>query len=78
MAKKLLVKDVLNIIDDKQVVNCVFYAYGVYYASSFDDGMKTTADCKEGLRYDCLNAKVLKINPSEDGSRQVIHAEIVH
>lgn len=78
MAKKLLVKDILDIIDDSQVVNCVFYAYGVYYASSYDDGMKTPAECKSGLRRDCLNALVQKINPSQDGTRQVIHAEIVH
>jgi len=78
MAKKLLVKDILDIMDSDQVVNCVFYAYGVYYASSLDDGMQTPADCKKGLRYDCLNALVKKINPSQDGSRQVIHAEIVH
>lgn len=75
MAKKLLVKDVLNIMDDSDPVNCIFYAYGVYYAQSLDDHLKTVADCKDGLRYDCANALVHRIRA---GKWVVIDAEIVH
>lgn len=72
------VKEQLKLIEKDQKVNCVFYAYGIFYASSWDDGMVTAGDCLDGLNYTCMNAKVLKINSSMDNpDRLVIHAEIV-
>ena len=71
------VKDQLKVIEKDQYVHCLFYAYGINCGSSMQDGMATAGDCLDNLRYDCLNAKVLKVNPSSDGTRVVIHAEVV-
>lgn len=72
------VKEQLKLIEKDQKVNCVFYAYGIFYASSWDDGMVTAEDCLDRLNYTCMNSKVSKINISVDNpDRLVIHAEIV-
>ncbi len=81
MAKKLLVKDILNVMPDDLQIDCVFYAYGIHYAQSRNDGMMTVKECKEGLRYDCLNALVasIKTGTTGDGKTvQVVCGEIVH
>ena len=91
MAKKkqLTVSDILNVMGDSQPVVCSFTAYGVPYADSYTDGMRTAKDCKEQLRYDCLNALVTGIGYATAGSAhepQVnrsdiltsINGEIVH
>lgn len=72
------VKEQLKHIDKGQKVNCVFYAYGIFWASSLNDGMVTAGDCLDRLNTTCLNAKVSRINPSDaDPERLVIHAEVV-
>lgn len=73
--KKISVKDILAFMPDDDKVYVVFYAYGIYYGSSHADGLETVKDCKEQLRYDCLNAHVTSMS-SEDGF--VIDAEIVY
>ena len=82
MAKKktINVADVLGLMDDEQTVNCVLYAYGVYYGSSMNDGMKTAKECKEQMNHSCLKAKVYKVTSSnsDDLLRTVIHAELVY
>lgn len=76
--KKLVVKDILNLIEDEEKVACNFYAYGVFYASSMDDGMQTVADCKDNLNYDCINARVTSLSVAGAEPRTVIYAELVH
>ena len=60
--KKLKVKDILALMTDNSKANVVFYAYGIYYGSALADGMETVKDCKEQLRYDCLNAVVTSLS----------------
>ena len=83
--KKLVVSDILNAMEDNQKVICSFTAYGVGYANSWRDGMRTVSDCKDRLRYDCTNAVVTGvgyavISDPDVPSRIVteIYAEIVH
>lgn len=81
MAKKLLVKDILDTIIDDTNVDCRFYAYGIFYASSMADGMKTAKECKEGMNYDCLHAVVSSIwtNLEDDGKCVIkIGSELAH
>lgn len=68
--KKLTVKDILAVMDDKQEVNCHFTAYGITYANSWDDGLKTVAECKDGMNYDCINALVTGIRHTETFDHQ--------
>lgn len=76
--KKYLVKDILNLFtDDSHEVCCMLYAYGVYYADTIKDGMKTVKDCKENMNYDCINAMVTGIRFDEN-DLMIIQAEIVH
>ena len=65
MAKKnILVKDILEMFDEKSDdLVIVFYAYGIYYASTSADNLITVKEIKEHLRNDCLRAKVFKIKP---------------
>jgi len=74
--KKILVKDILDLMEGTEEIMIQFSAYGVGYANSTRDGMETVADCKALLRYDCLNAKVLSVR-SFNGVL-VVSAEIVH
>lgn len=80
--KKLKVKDVLSLIREDEKVNCNFTAYGIYYASSWNDGMRTAKDCLEGMNYNCLNAIVtgnLSIIQTIDMTQNMIqiNAELV-
>ena len=63
--KKLIVSDILNIMEDEEEVNCNFTAYGVHYASSWNDGMRTVADCKDRMNYNCIHALVTGIRHVE-------------
>ena len=80
--KKLKVQDILNVMSKDQEVECSFTAYGVSYASSWNDGMRTVQDCLDGLRYDCLNALVtgIRLNRTVDNEHHFvqINGEIVH
>ena len=81
--KKILVKDLLNVLPEDRKVDCVFYAYGCYYASSLNDAYPQDSDvmwCKCNLRRDCMNALVTDISPAKSDPEKyiVIHAEIVH
>lgn len=72
------VKEQLKLIGKDQKVDCVLYAYGIFYASSWKDGMETAEDCLNNMNSACINAKVLKLNTSNaDPGRLVVHAEIV-
>ena len=68
MAKKnILVKDILEMFDEKSDdLVIVFYAYGIYYASTIADNLITVKEIKDRLRNDCLRAKVFKIEPKGD------------
>lgn len=62
-----MVADILDMMDESLEVNCAFTAYGVQYASSWNDGMRTVADCKDRLNYDCIHARVTGICQNETG-----------
>lgn len=76
--KKMKVSDVLSLMDDDTPVACEFYAYGVFYASSYYDGMRTAKDCRDRLNYDCINARVTNINCAGATPMVVIYSELVH
>ena len=63
MSKKkvLTVKTVLESLPPEDNVMVAYYAYGIQYADSWSEGMRTVADVLEQTRYDCLNAKVVKL-----------------
>ena len=79
MAKKkvIQVKDVLDLFDDHVKVCFMIYAYGIYYGSTFNDGMKTAGEVKEQINTNCKNALVTSIESSEDGY-VVVSAELVY
>lgn len=74
--KKILVKDILATMEDDEKVVITFFAYGIWYANSWNDNMRTVRDCKENLRYDCIVAQVGRITV-KDGILNM-GAEIVH
>lgn len=74
--KKILVQDILNIMDDSDKVCVILYAYGIYYGDTERDGMNTVAECKDQMNYDCIRALVTRIKTEQD--HVVIQAEIVH
>ena len=51
-------KQLLKVTDPKQHVHVQVYAYGVFYASTVIDGMKTVEDVLAHVRKDVLDAKV--------------------
>lgn len=62
MAKKIIrVEDILNLMYDDDKVYVSFYAYGMSYAQSWNDGFKTVKECKENFRFDCKRAVVGRI-----------------
>lgn len=83
--KKILVSDILDLLDDGTKINCSFTAYGVSYADSWNDGMRTVADCKDRLRHECLNAHLTGVGYSVTSDPSVstgiitcIYGELVH
>lgn len=75
--KKMKVKDVLSLMDDDTPVSCQLYAYGIFYASSYDDGMRTAADCRDRMNYDCLNARATNITCAGATPMVVVYGELV-
>ena len=51
-------KQLLKVTDPKQLVHVQVYAYGVFYASTVVDGMKTVEDVLARASKDVLGAKV--------------------
>ena len=82
--KVMVVKDVLEMMDQKDNVNCILYAYGIPYGSTDRDGMKTVEDCLNNMNYDCLHAQVTRIAAANERTTAdakayvVILGEIVH
>ena len=76
--KKIVVSDILDVMNDSDKVAVVFWSYGMYYSDTERDGMETVGDCKEEMNFDCLNAIVRRIGNDERSSCVVIQAEIVH
>jgi hypothetical protein len=79
--KKILVQDILNIMDDTDKVCVILYAYGCYYADTQRDGMFTVKECKDQMNYDCINALVTRIRTNheyDEDAHVVIQAEVVH
>lgn len=74
------VRNLLKLVRDDDYCNVVLYAYGIYYAETFVDGMRTVADIKEKLRYDGMQAKVFRICSMEYDEKPyvVICAELVY
>ena len=60
-AKRITVKNLLNIMEDETKVVIDLFAYGIYYARTENDGMVTVADCKSKLRIEGMNAAVTNI-----------------
>ena len=85
MAKKLTVKRVLETLPKKDEIVVAIYAYGMSYANTWTDGMRTVEECLDRMNYDCINAGVTYIRPNwvkdnpESDKRwvTVIGAEIV-
>lgn len=87
MAKKkeVVISDILNVMDEDQLVVCTFSAYGVGYADSWTDGMRTVKECKDRLRYDCLNSIVTGVRYTMTSDKTVpsgimvqLFGEIIH
>ena len=80
---QILVKQILELMEESTPVAVILYAYGVYYGDTNNDGMETVKDCKEQMNYDCINAMVTRIYLESVGKQKqkqkiVICAEIVH
>lgn len=56
------VKDLLKVLNESDHVVCDFFAYGIFYANSFKDGMIDVRDHLDRLNYDCINAKVIGVH----------------
>ena len=56
------VKQLLNVMDNLEPVNVVLYAYGLEYASTWRDGMRTVEEVKNNLIYDGMNANVVRLS----------------
>ena len=74
--KKMNVEQMLHLVPQDEEVEIHFYAYGIWYASSWADGMKYSEECLKGLRYDCLEATVTAVLVGNPNKRLVIRAEI--
>ena len=59
--RKQTVKQALKGMAPDQEVIVDVYAYGISYACTLRDGMRTAAECLERVRYDILAAKVLEV-----------------
>ena len=57
----MTVKQLINKMDDTERVIVLLTAYGVHYADSYADGMRTAKDVKDRMNYDCINAKVTSV-----------------
>ena len=91
MAKKknISVQDVLELMKKDDTVIVRIYAYGIPAANTWADGMETVEDCLEKMNYDCLRARVGRIErnwargykkgvPDDKTDQWIeIHAEIV-
>lgn len=76
MAKRrVIVKDILNLIPDDKEVLIQFFAYGIHYAFSEDSG-KTCRQLKENMNFDCLHAVVTVITSKNDAV--LLSAELIH
>lgn len=74
--KKLLVEDLLNIIDKDTPTGVSLFAYGIKVADTPNDGMETAADHLEELCFDCRRAQVGRITVMD--GRLWLGAEIIH
>ena len=82
-AKKIMVEDILNLMQDDEKVVVHIFAYGIHAADTYRDGMRTAKDCRENMNYDCLRAQVGRISRDsiiDDPSNQFVSiaAEVVH
>ncbi len=57
----MTVKQLIKTMDDTEQVIVLLTAYGVHYADSYKDGMRTAKDVKDKMNYDCINAKVTSV-----------------
>lgn len=88
--KKITVKDILELMWENDRVIVRFYAYGIPCANTWEDNMETVSECLFNMRYECLNAKVRRIDRNwargykdgvpEDKTDQwiEIHADMTH
>ena len=80
----MTVKQLVKTMDDEENVVVLITAYGVHYADSYADGMRTAKDIKEKMNYTCINAKVTSVKARKftdltDGTERIsiiIGAEI--
>lgn len=73
--KELLVKDILEVMEEDALVLIHFYAYGFPYATSADCG-QTVKEVKEKINFDCNHAKVTTLKHLK--TCVGVNAEIVH
>lgn len=73
-------KQLLKVTNLKQRVHVQVYAYGIFYASTLTDGMKTVEDVLKNVRKDILNAKVtfVKATTAEEADVDftVLHIQV--
>lgn len=60
-SRKMKLDTLLEKIPDEQEVVVDVYAYGISYANTLRDGMRTAADVRERCRYDILQAGVYDV-----------------
>lgn len=63
--KKTTLEQVLELVPANQKMMVQVYAYGVAAANTYNDGMITAGEIKEGTRRDILLARVTEIRTSE-------------
>ena len=73
-------KQILKVTNPEQRVHVQVYAYGVFYASTLTDGMKTAKEVLDGVRKDILDAKVTFViaTTAEEGENDfaVLHIQV--
>lgn len=74
--KKILVKDLLELMHENKEIVIHFYAYGIHHANTYMEGMRTVLDCKDRLNYDCMNARVGNIDFTSE--YLLVNAELMH
>lgn len=64
--KKILVKDILELIPEEVNVTIQFFAYGISCCTSEYSG-SVCRELSENLKYDCLNAQVGMVTNTNNG-----------
>ena len=64
--RKILVEDILNLMQDDEKVVVHIFAYGIHATDTYSDGMRTAKDCRERMNRQCLRALVGRVFMDEN------------